>query len=148
MTVVDRLDELQALSVSRRECSSTRQRTGARRMDVHVDTYMYSQPCPRATGCGHCPGTCHGLEVSQVSGVCAWSCCHLANGNKTCPRLFYVCGQAKFRKKQYDAWILWACRPKFTKPGTRVEQPSVLNKYFFQYSAVFGRKSRKFAGGV
>ena len=56
MTVVDRLDELQASSVSRKECSSTRQRTGARRMDVHVDTY--SQPCPRATGCGHCPGTC------------------------------------------------------------------------------------------
>ena len=56
MTVVDRLDELQAISVGRREYSSTRQRTGARRMDVHVDTY--SQPCPRATGCGHCPGTC------------------------------------------------------------------------------------------
>ena len=58
MTVVDRLDELQASSVGRRECSSTRQRTGDRRMDVHVDTY--SQPSPRATGCGHCPGTCHG----------------------------------------------------------------------------------------
>jgi len=56
MTVVDRLDELQASSVGRRECSSTQQRTGARRMDVHVDTY--SQPCPRATGCGHCSGTC------------------------------------------------------------------------------------------
>ena len=39
MTVVDRLGELQASSVGRRECSSTRQRTGARRMDVHVDTY-------------------------------------------------------------------------------------------------------------
>ena len=38
MTVVDRLDELQASSVGRRECSSTRQRTGARRIDVHVDT--------------------------------------------------------------------------------------------------------------
>jgi len=58
MTVVDRLDELQASSVSRRECSSTRLRTGARRMDVHVDTY--SQPCPRVTGCGHCQGTCDG----------------------------------------------------------------------------------------
>ena len=23
------------------------------------------------------------MEVSQGSGVCAWSCCHLANGNKT-----------------------------------------------------------------
>ena len=32
----------------------------------------------------------------------------------------------------------------------RVEQPSVLNKFFseLQYSAVFGRDSRKFAGGV
>ena len=38
MTVVDRLDELEASSVGRRECSSTRQRTGARRMNVHVDT--------------------------------------------------------------------------------------------------------------
>jgi len=28
------------------------------------------------------------MEVSQGCGVCAWSCCHLANGNKTCPRLF------------------------------------------------------------
>jgi len=58
MTVVDRLDELQASSAGRRECISTRQRTGARRMDVHVDTY--SQPCPQATGCNHCPGTCDG----------------------------------------------------------------------------------------
>ena len=37
MTVVDRLDELQASSVGRRECSRTRQRTGARHMDVHDD---------------------------------------------------------------------------------------------------------------
>ena len=31
-----------------------------------------------------------------------------------------------------------------------VEQPSVLNKFFseIQYSAAFGRESRKFAGGV
>jgi len=86
MTVVDRLDELQASSVGRRECSSTRQRTGARRMDVNVDTY--SQPCPRATGCGHCPGTCHGGLARY--GVCAWSCCHLANGNKRCPRPLFT----------------------------------------------------------
>jgi len=35
MTVVDRLDELQAsyVHVGRRDCSSTRQQTGARRMD-------------------------------------------------------------------------------------------------------------------
>jgi len=32
----------------------------------------------------------------------------------------------------------------------RVEQPSVRNKFFseLQYSAAFGRESRKFAGGV
>ena len=32
----------------------------------------------------------------------------------------------------------------------RAEQPSVLNKFFseLQYSAAFGRESRKFAGGV
>ena len=32
----------------------------------------------------------------------------------------------------------------------RVEQPSVLNKFYseLQYSAAFGRESRKFAGGV
>ena len=40
--------------------------------------------------------------------------------------------------------------PKFTKRGTHVEQPYVLNKFFseLQYSAAFGSKSRKFAGGV
>ena len=42
MTVADRQDELQASSVGRRECNSTRQRTGAKRMDVHVDTYTVS----------------------------------------------------------------------------------------------------------
>jgi len=32
----------------------------------------------------------------------------------------------------------------------RVEQPSVLNKFFseLQYSSAFGRESKKFAGGV
>ena len=29
-----------------------------------------------------------------------------------------------------------------------VEKPSVLNKFFFQNSAAFGRENRKFAGGV
>jgi len=43
--------------------------------------------------------------------------------------------------------------PKFTKRGIRVEQPiqpSVLNMFFseLQYSAAFGRESRKFAGRV
>ena len=51
---------------------------------------------------------------------------------------------------KYDAWISGICRPKFTKPGTRVEQPSVLNNFFseLQYSAAFGSESRKFAGVV
>ena len=51
MTVVDRLDELQASSVGRIECSSTRQRTGARRMDV--------RPC-RHIQSALPTGTCHG----------------------------------------------------------------------------------------
>jgi len=41
------------------------------------------------------------------------------------------------------------CMPKFTKRGTRVEQPSVLNIFSeLQYSPAFRRESRKFAGGV
>ena len=64
MTVVDRLDELQASSVGRRECSSTRQRTGARRMDVHEDTGDGLWPLPQARV----------MEVSQGSGVCAALC--------------------------------------------------------------------------
>ena len=40
--------------------------------------------------------------------------------------------------------------PKFTKRGITIEQPFVLNKFCseLQYSAAFGRESRKFAGGV
>jgi len=50
-------------------------------------------------------------------------------------------------KEFYDAWISGVCRPKFTKCGTRVEQPSVLNNFFseLQYSAAFGRETE---GGV
>jgi len=132
MTVVDRLDELQASLVGRTEYSSTRQRTGAR----HIQSAL-----PRATGCV--------MVVSQGSGVCTWSCCHLANGNKTCPRLFtHVISFLII--SMYDAWISRICRPKFTKRSTRVEQLSVLNKFFseLQYSAAFGCESRKFAGGV
>jgi len=70
MTVVDRLDELQASSVGRRECSSTRQRTGARRMDVHVDAY--SQSCHRRRAVA--TAQAHVMEVSQGSGVCAALC--------------------------------------------------------------------------
>ena len=41
-------------------------------------------------------------------------------------------------------------RQSSPKRGTRVQQPSVLNNFFLelQYSPVFGRESRKFAGGV
>ena len=70
MTVVDRLDELQASSVGRRECSSTRQRTGARRMDVHVDTYSQPSHGQRAVATAQA----HVMEVSQGSGVCAALC--------------------------------------------------------------------------
>jgi len=76
MTVVDRLDELQASSVGRRECSSTRQRTGARRMDVHVDTY--SQPSHGQLAVA--TAQAHVMEVLQGSGVCTalyirWTVC-------------------------------------------------------------------------
>ena len=55
--------------------------------------------------------------------------CHLASGNKTCRRLFT--NVISF-KEFYNAWISGVCRPKFTKRGTRVEQPSVPNKFLFQ----------------
>jgi len=64
MTVVDRLDELQASSVGRRECSRTRQRTGARHMDVHVDT-VNPDHGQRAVATAQA----HVMEVSQGSGV-------------------------------------------------------------------------------
>jgi len=64
------------------------------------------------------------MEIKHVPGYSPMSLLGFKN--------FNVCGQAKFRKKQYDAWISGVCSPKFTKPGTRVEQPSVLNKFFFQ----------------
>jgi len=67
MTVVDRLDEPQASSVGRRECNSTQQRTGARPIDVHVDTYSHGR---RAVATAHA----HVMEVSRGSGVCAALC--------------------------------------------------------------------------
>ena len=44
----------------------------------------------------------------------------------------------------YDASFSGGCRPKFTKLGTRVEQPCALNKFILelQYSAAFGRESK------
>ena len=64
MTVVDRLDELQASSVGRRECSRTRQRTGARHMDVHLDTSVNPDHGQRAVATAQA----HVMEVSQGSG--------------------------------------------------------------------------------
>ena len=70
-------------------------------------------------------------------------CCHIANGNTTYRSLLLFKNNKLARGSQ-------VCRPKFTKRVERVEQPSVLNKFFseLQYSATFGRESRKFAGGV
>ena len=44
----------------------------------------------------------------------------------------------------------WFVGQSLPNVALRVEQPSVLNKFFseLQYSAAFGRESRKFAGGV
>ena len=44
----------------------------------------------------------------------------------------------------YDASFSGVCRPKFTKLGTRVEQPCALKKFILelQYSAAFGRESK------
>ena len=69
MTVVDRLDELQVSSVGRRECSSTRQRTGARRIDVHVDTYCTVSPAHGRRAVATAQARV--MEVSRGSGVCA-----------------------------------------------------------------------------
>jgi len=82
------------------------------------------------------------FSITVFYGVRAWSCCHLANGNKTCSRLFTDVVSFKNFMTRGSQWV---CRPKFTKRGT-----SVLKSFFseLQYSAAFGRKSRKFAGGV
>jgi len=43
-----------------------------------------------------------------------------------------------------DASFSGVCRPKFTKLGTRVEQPCALKKFILelQYSAAFARESK------
>ena len=40
--------------------------------------------------------------------------------------------------EQYDEWISAVCMTQFTKPGTHLEQPSMLNNFFLelQYCAV------------
>ena len=71
-------------------------------------------------------------------------CCHLANGNKTCRYLLLFKNNKVARGS--EGFVGQSSR----NVALRVEQPSVLNKLFseLQYSAAFGRESRKFAGGV
>ena len=84
--------------------------------------------------------------IGRKSGVRAWSCWHLANGNKTCPSLFTHVIFKNFVARESLGFV----RQSSPNRGTRVEQPSVLNKFFseLQYSPAFGRESGKFAGVV
>ena len=70
----------------------------------------------------------------------------IANGNKTCPSLFTHVIFKNFVARGSQEFV----RRRSPNCGTRVEQPSVLDKLFLelQYSPAFGRESRKFAGGV
>ena len=51
---------------------------------------------------------------------------------------------AECAPRYFDASFSGVCRPKFTKLGTRVEQPCALNKFILElrYSAAFGRESK------
>ena len=71
-------------------------------------------------------------------------CCHFANGNKTCRSLLLFKNNNVARGSQ--GFVCQCSR----NVALRVEKQSVLNNFFseLQYSAAFGRKSRKFAGGV
>ena len=71
-------------------------------------------------------------------------CCHRANGNKTCRSLLL------FKNNNVARGSQGFVRQSSRNVALRVEQPSVLNKFFseLQYSAAFGRESKKFAGVV
>ena len=71
-------------------------------------------------------------------------CCHIANGNTTCRYLLL------FKNNKLARGSRGFVGQSSRKVALRVEQSSVLNKFFseLQYSAAFGRESRKFAGGV
>ena len=71
MTVVDRLDELQASSVGRRECSM--QHTAANGSQTHGRTCRHIESA-LSTGDGLWPLSRHMMEVSQGSGVWAALC--------------------------------------------------------------------------
>ena len=73
MTVVDRLDELQASSVGRRECSSIygSEREPDASMDVHVDTAHRVSPVHGRRAVATAQARV--MEVSQGSGVPAFA---------------------------------------------------------------------------
>ena len=68
------------------------------------------------------------LRLRVLYGVWVWSCWHLANGNKTCPHLFTHVIFKNFVAHGSQGYV----RQSLSNHGTRVEQPSVLNKFFFQ----------------
>ena len=79
--------------------------------------------------------------------VCAYQqCCHLANGNKTCPSLLV------FKNNNMAHESRGFVGQSSRNSGTHAEQPSMLNKFFFQNYNILPRSgrrdSRKFAGGV
>jgi len=71
-------------------------------------------------------------------------CCHLANGNKTC------CSLLLFKNNNVAPGSQGFVRQSSRNVALRLEQPSVLNKFFseLQYAAAFALESRKFAGRV
>jgi len=71
-------------------------------------------------------------------------CCQLANGNKTC------CSLLLFKNNNGARGSQGFVRQSSRNVALRVEQPSMLNKFFseLQYAAAFGRESRKFTGWV
>ena len=73
MTVVDRLDELRASSVGRRECSSTRQRTAPREPDTWTSMYTH-RVSPAHGRRAVATAQAHVMEVSRSRGICAALC--------------------------------------------------------------------------
>ena len=88
---------------------------------------------------------CSTITIAKPTVQQYQQCCHLANGNKTCRSLLLFKNNNVARRSQGFV------RQSSRNVALRVEQPSMHNKFFFselQYSASFGRESRKFAGGV
>jgi len=71
-----------------------------------------------------------GLSLRVLYGVRAWSCWHLANGNKTCRSLFTHVIFKNFVARGSQGFV----RQSSPNRGTRVEQPSVLNKFYQNYN--------------